>query len=69
MFAALKSLPKYVDLVLLIQKKWYINIWTAAKVKSFTDVDLLYIIVKLNLFGTDFGQRQFIRRDFWEGIT
>lgn len=56
MLAVLKSLPKNVDLE--------IYIWTAAEVKSFTDVDLLYIIVKLNLFGTDSGQRQFIRRDF-----
>lgn len=57
MLAVLKSLPKNVDLEM-------IYIWTAAEVKSFTDVDLLYIFVKLNLFGTDCGQRQFIRRDF-----
>lgn len=68
MFAVLKSLP---------EKCWsstfdteeMIYIWTVAEVKLFIDVDLLYIIVKLNLFGTDSGQRQFIRRDFWEGIT
>lgn len=57
MLAVLKSLPKNVDLEM-------IYIWTAAEVKSFTDVDLLYIIVKLNIFGTDSGQRQFIGRGF-----